>query len=215
MENPEKHYMVDVGGGPDWWSLQGHGDWLLKEMKKLRTAQLAAENPHINYIVLDMGIPYLEAQTIHKELPNLHFVTHRIAQPSCIPFSDTSVERVEINHMWTPLTAIPSVVWNRDIKGISGATDYLYVLKQSCRILKSDGILSITEKKDRLQKIRYMLSKSFYDLDLDGMWMGELGLDYDPKKHVLTQITNPNRSMFTYLAFAQEEDVYCLELRKK
>ncbi len=215
MITPEKHYFVDVGGGLDWLPGHGHGDWLLKEMKKLRTAQLAQENPHINYIVLDMGIPYEEAHTIHEELPNLHFVVHKIAHPTSFPFADASVERVEINHMWTPLTATPSKPFNEDIKGILGATDYLYVLKESCRILKPDGILSITEKKDRLEKIRYILSKSYYDLDLDGMWMGELGLDTDPEKQVLTQVTNPNRSQYTNLAFIQKEDVYCLELRKK
>jgi hypothetical protein len=213
MEILKNQYVLDVGGGPDWLPTHGHGQWVLDSMRNLRTAQLAWENPHTTYIVIDQHIPKPEASSIHELLPNLHFVEARIAQPTCLPFTDASVDRVEINHMWTPLTATPSVPSNLEPKGISGGTDYFYTLREACRVLKSKGVLSLTEKQDRLKKIRYLLSRDSY-LNLDGVLLFNLGLDLHEETQVLTKITNPNRSEYTHRAFTQEVDVYSLELRK-
>lgn len=214
MEIPSKARVLDIGGGPDWLPMYGHGDRLLDVMRNLHAAQLAQENPDIVYIVLDACIPRSEAKILSKELPNLYFVENRIVQPASLPFAAVSVERVEINHMWTPLTAVPTTTIEQEIKGIPGATDYLHVLKESCRILKSGGILSITEKEDRLKKARFILSRNS-DLNLDGLFMQELGLDMDPGTQSLIKITNDSRSQFTNLAFKQGRTVYCLELIKK
>jgi hypothetical protein len=205
MNTPEKQLVVDVGGGPD-----RH----LESMNTLRAVQLAQKNVQNRYIVLDGHIPHREASSLHGLFPNLHFVESKISTSGHIPFAGASVDGVEMNHMWTPLTAIPGVAVQEDIKGISGATDYVHVLRESCRILKSNGILSITEKEDRLQNIRSILSHDSY-LDLDGMFMSDLGLDTDPKTQTITKITDANRSRYTQFAFKDGVAVYSLELRKR
>src|SRR3989344_834652 len=214
METASKYQVLDIGGGPDWNPNLGHGDWLINVMRNLRTTELARKNPKILYIVLDINIPRPETQILLKELPNLRFIEYKITESIALPFSDMSVERVEMNHMWTPLTARPSYEMGSEIKGILGARDYLHVLKESCRVLKLGGILSITEKEDGLKNIRYILSKN-RDLDLDGMFMQELGLSMNPETQTLTEVTDPNRSQFTYLTLKQGVKVYCLELTKK
>ncbi len=213
METESKYQVLDIGGGPDWTPEYGHGAWLLRSMKDLRAAQLARENPNTTYIVLDQHIPEPEAEALMRELPNLHFVEHKMAKLASLPFPDASVKRVEMNHMWTPLTAMPTESIENEIKGIPGAADYLQVLKESCRVLKTGGTLSITEKEDRLQKIRRILSRNSY-LDLDGIFMQELGLDMGSEIPNLTQVTSPDRSQFTKYALEQGVKVYCLELKK-
>lgn len=213
MEKASKYQVLDIGGGPDWLPNHGHGDWLLESMRNLRAARLARENPNTTYIVLDQYIPGPETEVLLRELPNLHFVEHKIANLTHLPFPNNSVERVEMNHMWTPLTAIPTEPGENEIKGIPGAADYLQVLRESCRVLKTGGILSITEKEDRLNKVRIILSKNS-DLDLDGIFMQELGLDMAFETHNLTQVTYSDRSQYTKYALEQGVKVYCLELKK-
>jgi hypothetical protein len=214
MNNQETHYVVGVGGGADWLPAHGHGERMLDSIRNVRAAKLAQHNPQFNYIILDVSIPRPEANKIHAALPNLHFVEHKIAHPVFFPFADASVDRVEINHMWTLLTARPTVAPYEDIKGISGAADYMHVLREASRVLKQNGVLSITEKEDRLNKIRAILSRDKY-LDLNGMFMSQLSFEKDPEKQELTRITEPHRSYYSQLAFAHEDVVYCLDLRKK
>lgn len=206
METLKKHYVVDVGGGPDWLPTHGHGEWVLRSLRNIRAAKLAQENPHLNYIVIDHNIPHPEAKIIHNELPNLHFIRYKLEDATGIPLPNESVERVELNHMWTPLTFKLNCSQHGAVSGTTDQTDYLRTLEESCRILKSNGVLSLTEKADRLEKIRYFLTWSF---------ISPLGLDTNPETQVLARITDPNRSDYTQLAFLQEENVYCLELRKK
>jgi len=206
MGTLENRYVVDLGGGIDWLLGQGHGEWVLHDMRNIRAAKLARENPHLNYLVIDHNIPFAEAKIVHDELPNLHFIRSKLEDATGIPLSNESVERVEINHMWTPLTFTPGIRQQSDIERLSDTTNYLRTLKESCRILKSNGVLSLTEKADRLEKIRYFLTWSL---------ISALGLNTNPETQVLAIITDPNRSDYTQLAFLQNVDVYCLELRKR
>lgn len=214
METTRSYRILDIGGGPEWNKTFGHGKEWLEDMRKLRAARLAREHPDNIYIVLDLHIPRAEAAFVQHELPNLHFMECNVLKSTHLPFVDGSIERVEMNHMWTPLTAIPTKKQNLDYKGILGASDYIQVLREVCRVITPGGILSITEKEDRLWNVRYLLSDTS-DLDLDGMFMQELGLDGNIKTHHLIKVTDPDRSEYTKLALEAAANVYTLELRKK
>lgn len=215
MEKTERHRILDIGGGPDWQPWLDHPDWLPEAMANLRVAQLAREDSDGIYIVLDKDIPRPEAETLLSELPNLYFVESELTQASQLSFAGASVDRIEMNHMWTPLTDMPRLVERQEIKGLPGAIDYLHALEESCRILKPGGILSITEKEDRLDRVRSLLSRDSY-LELDGFFMHQLGLDTDTGAISLTEVTDSNRSQYTGRAIeSQKKKVYCLELVKK
>lgn len=213
MEKSDKKIMLDIGGGPEWDPSHSHSEWLVQLMDRLRAVQLARQDPKGIYVVLDIRIPKKEAAALIKEIPNLHFVEYKIAQNGHLPFADESIQCVEINHMWTPLTTTPAKEAENDLKGIPGALAYLSILEEASRVLIPGGALSITEKDDRLKKVRKMLSNDGY-LDLDGLFMDKLGLDTDPKTQSIQEVLDKERSNYTNHALTEGVRVFTLKLKK-
>lgn len=223
-----RYRFLDVGGGPGWSPASGHENELRRTMHNLRSAKLARENPKGRYIVFDRYIPRLEAKALSRELQNLYFIEGSIALDQYLPFPEASMDRVEMNFMWTPLASIQfprEEDFQESLIGIPGDNRYLHALREACRVLKPGGTLSITEKKGRLDLIRRILSHDSY-LDLDGMWMDELGLDRDSETHKITKIFEITRTQYAQRAMEQQREattqkefdsltVCCLELKKK
>ncbi len=187
MNNPEKRFIVDFGGGPDWQPGLGHGGPVMDSINNLRATKLAKENPTVNYVVLDMQIPRPEAQLFHKGYPNLHFIEHKMGQPVLFPFADNSVDRIEINHMWSALANEPE--------------EYVHALRESSRILKPRGVLAITEQRDNIGIICDVLHEHSF-------------LDLDPTTQVTRPVTGPHRSYYSQLSFPNDV-LYSYSLKKK
>lgn len=223
----DKYQFLDIGGGPNeepWFNTPDIDD----VMSNLRAVQLARQNPNGEYTVLDAYFPPPSIETISSELPNVHFVTHILSPESSIPFGNGSMDRVEMNFVFTPLT--DQLPINKQQYYLIGFNPELYIhaLEEACRVLKSGGTLAITEKSERLNKIKGLLSRGRW-FDLDGYLMAKLGLDTSFGGRMITEVTDPTRTLFTEIAIgqqrvAQEQDdrkratelkVFCLEIRKK
>lgn len=219
IEN-DRYRFLDIGGGGDWgvgFSVEA----IAEDINNLRCVRLAKENPDIEYFIFDQYIPTAIIAKNTQGISNLQFVKGHLGTNHNIPFSNASMDRVEMSHMYTPLTAKPQSTYLLE----QDVTLYLHPLAEACRVLKSGGTLVITEKQERLNRIRQLLSRD--GRFLDGFWMSELGLDTGTNK--LAKITDPNRTKYAKFSMKDQKSfeergdrkhaadytVFSLELRKK
>ena len=208
-------------------------------MSNLRAVQLSKQNPQGEYIVFDRNIPHETSKQLSHDIPNLHFIQGILSPNLNIPFQDNSMDRVEMNFLYTPLTdpdgkGMPSrtnmsqqLGWN--LFGTAYTELYVHTLEEACRALKPGGILAITEKQQRLNWIKRLLSRDSW-LDLDGSLMNKLGLDTGPSPCYTTEeIIDPTTTYYTERAIQQREmakkegdtkkesnlKVFRMEVRKK
>ena len=150
-------------------------------------------------MVLDLNIPKPEAHTIHNEQQNVHFVEYNLSGAHPLPFSDVSMDSIEMNHIWTPLalgSAKTLTYYTPEDTSV-----YYNVLIEACRVLVPGGILSITEKEDRFFQVHSMVNGGILK-----HWLNT---------HSITEVTDPGRTEFTRLAIADGIKVYTLELKKE
>ncbi len=193
-----KYRFLDIGGGAE---LYPGSDFqtLVNNTNNLRAVRLAGENSDKEYIIFDLYIPKITARQKARELPNLHFVVGQIAAGSHIPFADASMDRVEMNHMFTPLNIDP-----RDGPKPLFRAEYpvLYdiALREASRVLKPGGVLSLTEKKERIDRILELLThEDHYD------WMMMERLRLGRGRYSLVEVTDKNRTLFTSVAFREKQ----------
>ena len=225
----EAFRFLDIGGGPDIFRDP-------EIMSDLRSVRLARENPQGEYIIFDFQIVPEQASALSSQIPNLHFIIGKIELARGLPLGDKSIDRVEMNFMWTPLTNSVldksedeskkmhnSIVYGRPFIDL-----YEEALREAVRVLKPGKTLAITEKHERMQRIRRLLSRDSW-LDMDGFLISNLGLKYDWPNYKLVEMNDPNMTIYAQNAVNQREYakksgdtreaeellIYTLELYKK
>ena len=199
----EKYCFLDIGGGSEWrpevLSIKS-----IDNISEPRAAKFARNNPNSECFIFDIYFPPQIAKQLTLEIPNLYLIQAKLEASTYIPFIQNSMDRVEMNHMFTPLSA------DIDL--------YRKALWEASRVLKLGGILSLTEKKERIDNILkiLMIQSGQYDTPLIEM----LGMSPD---YTITEVTDKNRTLFTSLAFDQRElestrsdySVFTLEMKKR
>lgn len=222
----DKYRFLDIGGGADWGAWKNDDQSLKDTLLNLRAVRLAQGNPDNEYIVFDAYIPEAVIQNA-SEITNLHFVPGILDKHTPLPFGNASMDRVEMNHIYTPLTMeAEKDLW--DIPIVFSL--YLNALQEACLVLKPGGTLAITEKQVRLNQIERFLSDGRNTQVQAGLytgrWMRWLGLDIFGQK---TRVTDPNRTFWTQKSIkdqkyyeelgdretAEDYAVYTLEFKKK
>jgi len=206
-----RYRFLDIGGGAEWENNEINQVSLEDDINSLRAVKLAKENPDKEYIVFDQFIPTNPITRKANETPNLHFVK---GETEYLPFDDASIDRVEMNHMYAPLSMGEDKIRYSEVP--DDVTPYLNTLKEACRVLKPDGVLALTEKQERFHRIHRLLPSR----------MKRLGLNYKPQANKI--VTDPNRTIWTGIAMTQKKEfeekgdvngadnytVFTLELRK-
>jgi SAM-dependent methyltransferase len=228
METDRFHFL-DIGGGPNEDSLWDRESPDIESiMSNLRVVQLARQNPNGEYTVLDAYFPLRLIAKFSNQFPNVHFIQVELSPYSLIPLEGRSMDRVEMNFVFTPFTDQLPMVGSQHYSFGFNPQLYVHALEEACRVLKPGGTLAITEKRERLDKIKRLLSKDSW-LDLDGYLMTTLGLDDTFGSWTESEVTNPTKTLFTEIAIEQQQTardegdekkvgklrVFCLELRKK
>jgi SAM-dependent methyltransferase len=103
---------LDIGGGPDIHpdSLERQSDvspdelsFERQQLLNLRATQLAQQHPSGNYMVYDPNLIMEVADEVTAEIPNLSFEKGQVDADNPLPFSDNSLDVVEVNHLFYPL----------------------------------------------------------------------------------------------------------------
>lgn len=165
----EKFRFIDIGGGPDRGRFP---------MRNLRGVNLARNNPHEEYMILDPSIPSRQARNLQKKLPNLHFVIGGIFdkpfEAKFLPFQDNTFDIAEMNFVLRPMLAHHEVETIRrqesptHITRISYTDEpiffhglpapYLHAIQETSRILKEDGKLILREMWPNMRYIMQFLN---------------------------------------------------------
>lgn len=203
MSMEQKYRFLDIGGGPD---ISGETD-----ATTLRSTKLALSDPIGSYFILDPSI-----ESFGESIPNLHIVKGEVNKDFSIPFRDTSFNVVEMSFVFVPLSTSradqplnPEEFQRWKEKELQSPNDvplYARAIQESARRMHAGGRLILCEKKQRMDRIRRLLSKT-PDLNVDSDFLiGDCGLEFVG----LTEITDSIRSWWTERRLKEREDYLSL-----
>ncbi|MDO8594587.1 MAG: hypothetical protein Q7R93_03660 [bacterium] len=233
-EQIPKHNL-DIGGGVGDFDMEhrrkdkeaGHmsdDDWevALKRAKgyveNLRAVKLAKEHPDQEFFVLDTHAPREACLEVTKDVPNVRFAVAEVELKDSIPYPAEHFDSIEMNFVFTPLTANES--WVEDgprlqhrevlIRVPEDAPLYAHTLAEAARVLKKGSRLVICEKQQRINRILGLLSTEKNDRELKhgSEFLQSIGLRFVS----LSEMTDSTYSMYGWGALNQVKD---LELAEK
>lgn len=158
---------LDIGGGPDLLPGEPLSQRPRDNMNDLRAVNLARINPNKQYFIYDPRIPTELASDLQQQFPNLQFVIGKTnVEPTLyfLPFHEETFDSIEMNFVFTPLLGL-DVFKNFPPED---APLYLHTLAEAARVLKSEGLLTIREKRINMDPIINIirskgLGRKFYD----------------------------------------------------
>lgn len=151
-----------------------HKDRVVSLFNSLRAVHLAKSNPGRQVVLVDRFILSGMFPELRSALPNLHMIIVGEEAGHSLPFKDGSFKDIEMNFMFTPLTLedLPKTfpagmtpneqmdaIGNFRPTELSQAPSWSQALRESARILSGGGTLTLSEKRDRIERMWPVLAK--------------------------------------------------------
>lgn len=160
----ETKLFLELGCGPDWgWdpSISEQGQTFQDheyakygaDLAQTRAVVLGASSPETKFIAVEPSLVTKFAKRFLSERPDLKNVTFTAAAFSpdgSLPFQSCVFDTIEMNFLYSPIT----------LQGIP----YAAAIRECARLMKLGGILLIMEKKERIDRIRDLLSSDSANL---------------------------------------------------